>query len=140
MKYLQKILLAIIISAPLSVFVLVIGEFTLDYVLELEREYTDTFATIISLPILFAIVYIVYGLPTTLIADGFLRLKPLSKYRSLIEFIIYSIAGLVLSLLLSSNSLSKEILVIVMLPVYLYLYVLTLMRKKDRKELNIIKT
>ncbi|KMM38475.1 hypothetical protein [Guptibacillus hwajinpoensis] len=140
MKYLQKILLAIIISAPLSVFVLVIGEFTLDYVLELEREYTDTFATIISLPIFFAIVYIVYGLPTTLIADGFLRLKPLSKYRSLIEFIIYSIAGLVLSLLLSSNSLSKEILVIVMLPVYLYLYVLTLMRKKDRKELNIIKT
>ncbi|MDP4553488.1 hypothetical protein Q9251_21785 [Alkalihalobacillus macyae] len=138
MKYLQKILLAIIISAPLSVFVLVIGEFTLNYVLELEREYTNTFATLISLPIFFAIVYIVYGLPTTLIADGFLRLKPLSKYRSLIEFIIYSIAGLVLSLFLSSNSLSKEILVIVMLPVYLYLYVLTRMRKKDRKELNII--
>lgn len=133
MKYLQKILIAIIISAPLSVSILIIGELTINWILQVEREYTDTLPTLISMPIFFGIVYIVYGLPTTLIADGLVMLRPLSKFKFLTQFVIYTLTGLVLAFILSKGPLGIMKLVTVLFPAYLYLCVLTLVRKKDRK-------
>lgn len=131
MKYIQKILLAIIISAPISVFVSLIGESFLIWILGLERNNTDTFPTLITLPIFYAIFYIICGLPTTLIADGLLRFKSLAKYSTVIQLLVYTLSGLILSLILSDYSLKVDILVIVLTPVYVYWYVLLMIRKKS---------
>ncbi|KMM37947.1 hypothetical protein [Guptibacillus hwajinpoensis] len=141
-KYILKILLAIVLSSPISLYISFIGEMIFNWLFEIEKNYTDVVSSLIAIPFFFAIFYVVFGLPTTLIADGIAKIKPISKlttyWRSAIQFLIYTFAGLILSFLLTDSAFDPYGIYSVLIPVYTYFFLLIFIRRKSQKRSHVI--
>lgn len=134
-KYILIILLAIAISSPLSLYISFFSETIFNWVFGIEKNYTDVVPSMIVIPFFIGYFYIIFGLPTTLIADGVVKLKPISNYtaslRSIIQFVIYTLAGL--SLVFQNDSDFDPFLIyIVLVAVYTYFFLLVIIRKKAK--------
>ncbi|MGA9290522.1 MAG: hypothetical protein WBV93_19495, partial [Anaerobacillus sp.] len=119
MKYILLILLAIAIASPLSLYISFFCETIFNRAFGIEKNYTDVVSSLIVIPFFFAYFYIIFGLPTTLIADGIVKLKPISNYtastRCIIQFVIYTLAGLSLAF---DSGFDPNSISFVLVPVY----------------------
>ena len=139
MKYILIILLAIAISSPLSLYISFFCEKIFNWALGIERNYTDVVPSLIVIPFFFAYFYIIFGIPTTLIADGIVKLKPISKYtttlRSIIQFVIYTLAGLSLAF---DSGFDPYSIYFVLVPVYTYFFLLIIIRRKAQRSPHVM--
>ncbi len=134
MKYLLKILLAILVSGPIALCILYIS----DYLIIHSSFFKDDYY---SFNMVMAIIYMAYfyffylicGLPTTLATDLILRLFPsVERKFILLSFTTYTGAGILL-ILLGYDSPSPIVSWLVFVPVYTYLLTLILIRAKYKK-------
>jgi hypothetical protein len=98
-----------------------------------DSNYAYNISVYVLYPIIYAVIYLIFGVPTTLITDYLLKAFAVSskKYIYLISFFTYSIAGVSLTLAFTM-SIPDNILsfISILIPVYIYLIVLLLLRKK----------
>lgn len=132
MKYVLRILLAIVISAPVAVLFLFLEALIFTPAYFADSNYAYNISVYILYPIIYAAIYLIFGVPTTLITDYFLRVFSVrsKRYIYLISFFTYSIAGVSLTLGFT-KTIPDNILSFtgVLIPVYIYLIVLLLLRK-----------
>jgi hypothetical protein len=78
----------------------------------------------------FMIIYIIFGLPTTLITDGLIKkFKPSKINKMLFQLFTYALAAFLLTYLLGGVSMSLFLYVI--FQAYIYLFILMYLRRKE---------
>lgn len=137
--YLMKILLAILLSGPIAVLIM-LGSYHFLNRNEYIRNYAMEFelGTIVFYTIAFYIVYGLMGLPTTLVTDGILKLFSIKKgiYLFFVTFFTYTLVGTWLAS--GFQSPMSRIDWYVLIPVYTYFIVLMGIRNKFTKN-NVLK-
>lgn len=132
MSYLNKILLAILISSPVSVYILLITEFFTDPEFFSPDNYGFNLSIFWFYPLIFGLIYLILGLPTTLINDVLLKICRISsrKYKLILSFITYSIVGVVFMICLDLPLNELVSYATILTPVYIYLIVVNLIRRE----------
>jgi heme/copper-type cytochrome/quinol oxidase subunit 2 len=140
--YFLQMLLAIIISAPLSVFLMQLSSYLMD-----PQGYNDNLANnmagYVIYTIIFFIIYIVIGIPTTLLADKLKNKSNLiSKFKSryIIQFLTYTCASLMIPIVTLAILYSPASSLGTFFPAQVYLHILLLLRirrKKNTKEVEL---
>ncbi|MGG0177535.1 hypothetical protein [Gottfriedia acidiceleris] len=133
MRYLLKIIFAIILSAPIAVLIWTVFTYFVspDFFREenlANRGYFPFFTFV------YIIVYFILGVPTTLIADFVSKRKMFSnsvKIQYFVQFGIYTLAALCITSFDFSEGLSAFIPVLI--PVYTYLHILLFLRRNPKK-------
>ncbi|NQD66484.1 hypothetical protein HP456_11205 [Bacillus haikouensis] len=141
-KYFLQIILAIVISSPLSLFILLLSDYLIDPQGDKDNPENNIIFYIIF-TIYAVIIYGKIGIPTTLLADYLLKKNNLisflkSKY--LLQFLIYTLASYLLHSLPYGFQFYLPGFMAVFIPAQIYLHILLLLRikrKKNTKEVEL---
>ncbi|MFP5116000.1 hypothetical protein ACSU64_27195 [Bacillaceae bacterium C204] len=132
MKYILKILLAIILSAPIALII----QLPFMHIFTPEFFAEDNWANrgfYIAFPYYYMIIYFILGMPTTFVADFIATRKVFSnidKAKYFIQIGTYTLAGL----LMTGFHLDMNALIYIFIPVYTYLVILSILRMLFKKK------
>jgi hypothetical protein len=126
-RYFIKIIIAILISAPIAVIITLVSDYLFEPTSS-SRDISEYIGPLFVYPFFYLMYYVILGIPTTLLTD--FAVKKLNFNNTfvstyLISFISYTIAGLVLSDFDIYN------LDFFLIPIYTYLHILLFLRRKD---------
>jgi hypothetical protein len=135
--YFLQIFLAIVISAPLSVFIFSISSYLIDPQGYKDNLANSFFGDLIT-TIIFVIIYIIIGIPTTLLADKLKNKNNLiSKFRSryIIQFLTYTCTSLMIPIV-TLAFLYPPTLIAAFIPAQVYFHILLLLRIRRKKNIK----
>jgi hypothetical protein len=131
-RYFVDIILAILISSPLSVFILLLSEYVMD-----PQAYKNNLANSVGgyiiFPFAFGIIYILIGMPTTLLADYLKKnelLVSLFKKSYFLQCVIYTSSSFLFSYLSLGFHVYLPAFLGWLIPALIYLHILILIRWK----------
>jgi hypothetical protein len=132
MRYFIDIILAIVISSPLSVFILLLSEYVMN-----PQAYKENLAYslggYIIFPFAFGIVYIIIGIPTTLLADYLKKnelLVSFFKKSYFLQCVIFTSSSFLFSYLSLCFHVYLPAFLSWLIPALIYLHMLILIRWK----------